>query len=67
MYQNRNTLCAHVLGARFMHMLYTFSGSVFRIAFSSFGWWLVLRLCPRFWYNSVESRMIKGEEIAAGP
>lgn len=46
MYQNRNTLCAHVLGARFMHMLYTFSGSVFRIAFSSFGWWLVLRLCP---------------------
>lgn len=46
MYETYNTFRAHVLGACFMPMLCIFSESVFRIAFSSFGFWLVLCLCP---------------------
>lgn len=47
MYQNHNTLFkAHVLIACFIYMLCVLSWSVFRIAYSSFGWWLVVHLCP---------------------
>lgn len=45
MYQNCDILCAHVLVARFIRTLCVSSGSVLRIACSSFGWWLVVGLC----------------------
>lgn len=54
MYQNRNTLYAPVLVACFIHVLCALSGSVFRGAYSSLCWWLVLCSYPP-WAGSTTS------------